>query len=174
MKGKQLMKRALSGVLVAGLSLALAAPMTSLAEVKKQESVYVIANADGSTKSITVSDQLQGAGTAGSTVKDVSELTDIKNVKGDETFDQSGQNLTWNTAGEDIYYQGKTDKELPVSMEIKYELDGKEVDPASIVGKSGKLKIKLSYKNNTGVNKQINGKAANIITPFVMATGFIL
>ena len=161
-------------VCAAALSLALAAPLTAQAAVTKQESVYVIANADGSIKSVTVSDQLKDAGLESGAVQDVSELSDIKNVKGDETFDQSGQNLTWNTAGADIFYQGKTDKELPVSISLEYELDGQKMDPKDIVGKSGKLKITLSYDNKSYVTEKVGDKDEKIATPFLMATGFIL
>ena len=159
---------------VLAFSLAFAAPITSSAKVTKQESVYVIANPDGSTKSITVSDQLQGAAGESGTIKDVSDLSDIKNVKGDETFDQNGQNLTWNLNGADIFYQGKTDKSLPVSVKLIYELDGAKVNPQDIVGKSGKLKITVKYENNSIENKTVDGKSVKIATPFLMATGLIL
>ena len=171
---KKTIRRVLSGVIAAGLGMALAAPVTGCAKVTKQESVYVIANPDGSTKSITVSDQLQGAAGETGTLKDVSDLTDIKNVKGDETFDQSGENLTWNLEGADIFYQGKTDKELPVSVKFTYELDGTEMSPQDIVGKSGNLKIHIAYENKTGRMEKINGKETKIVTPFLMATGLIL
>ena len=51
------------------------------------------------------------------TITDKSDLTDIENVKGDETFKQDGKTVKWNADGNDIYYQGKSDKELPVKME---------------------------------------------------------
>ncbi len=165
-------RRVICGVLA--LSLAFVTPAVSFAKVTKQESVYVMANPDGSTKSITVSDQLQGAAGESGSIKDVSELSDIKNVKGDETFDQSGQNLTWNLNGADIFYQGKTEKKLPVSVKITYELDGAKVDPKDIVGKSGKLKITVKYENNEIKTKNEDGKNVKIATPFLMATGLIL
>ena len=97
-------------------------------DVSKQETVYVNTDAAGQVKDVVVSDWLKNSGING-TVKDVSDLTDIENVKGDEKFTQSGDSLTWNTGDKDIYYQGKTDKELPVSMNITYKLDGKETAP---------------------------------------------
>ena len=50
--------------------------------------------------------------------------------------------------GNDIYYQGKTDKELPVKQTISYYLDGEKMDPDEIAGKSGKVTIRFDYKNN--------------------------
>ena len=111
-------------------------------DISKEETVYVNANADGSEDQITVSNWLKNAGTE-KNLKDESELKDIKNVKGDEEFTQSGNELTWQTDGEDIYYQGTTTKEPPVSVKFTYYLDGKEIKPDDLAGKSGKLKIKV-------------------------------
>ena len=139
----------------------------------KEETVYVNADANGAVKLITVSDWLKNAGTTES-LKDVSELDGIKNIKGEETFSESGDNLTWDTNGADIYYQGTTDKELPVGVEIKYELDGKEIAAKDLLGQSGKLKITVSYTNKSKSTQTINGEKQEMYTPFVMATGIIL
>ena len=108
----------------------------------KEATVYVNADANGAVKLITVSDWLKNAGTTES-LKDVSELDGIKNIKGEETFSESGDNLTWDTNGADIYYQGTTEKELPVSVKLTYYLDGKKISPSELKGKSGHLKIKI-------------------------------
>ncbi len=85
-------------------------------------------------------------------MKDASDLQDIKNVKGDETFEQDGH-LTWNTDGKDIYYQGNTKKNLPVSVGIKYYMDGMQVSPEALAGKTGHLKMEVTY-TNTSKTKQ--------------------
>ena len=169
-------KRMAAGFLAAALVLT-GIPQQSAAaagKISKQESVYVTANADGSIKTVTVSDQLKGAEGVTGAIKDISDLTEIKNVKGDETFDQSGQNLTWNGEGADIFYQGKTNKELPVGLKLEYELDGVKSAPQDIAGKSGKLKITLTYENRSYTTGNIQGTEEKIATPFLMATGFIL
>ena len=97
-------------------------------DISKEETVYVNAASDGTPQEITVSDWLKNSASAGD-LSDVSDLKDIKNVKGDETFSQNGDKLTWNTDDKDIYYQGTTTKDLPVSMEIKYYLNGTQVNP---------------------------------------------
>ncbi len=150
-----------------------AAGLDKDSEVSKQETVYVNLDASGNQKDVVVSDWLKNSGTNGS-LKDVSDLKDIQNVKGDETFQQDGSNVTWNTSNQDIYYQGKTDKELPVGMQITYKLDGKEVKPADIIGKSGKLEMTIKYSNNAKKTVKIGGKETEIYTPFLMATGMIL
>ena len=121
-------KKAAAATLAAGMAVVLsagtviAAAQTGDSSVQKEETVYVNTTADGEVTDVTVSDWLKNAGDSSSDIKDSSDLTDIKNVKGDETFTQDGDNLTWSTDGKDIYYQGKSDKELPVSVNIKYYL----------------------------------------------------
>lgn len=151
-RNRKLRKQMMSGLAVGMAAVMGAAPVYAAtgedAAVSKEETVYVNANADGSEDQITVSNWLKNAGTE-KNLQDESELKDIKNVKGDEEFTQSGNKLTWQTDGEDIYYQGTTTKEPPVSVKFTYYLDGKEIKPDDLAGKSGKLKIKVDYTNNT-------------------------
>ena len=150
-----------------------AAGLESDSEISKQETVYVNLDALGATKDVVVSDWLKNSGTNGS-LKDVSDLKDIENVKGEETFTQDGSNVTWQTSDQDIYYQGKTDKQLPVGMEITYKLDGKRTTPQDIVGKSGKLEMLIKYTNNDSKTVTVDGEKTQIYTPFMMVTGMIL
>ncbi len=142
-------------------------------EVSKQETVYTTLDAYGNTTDVIVSDWLKNSG-KGTKVTDKSDLTDIVNTKGDEEFTQNGDGLTWDTGKDDIYYQGKTDKKLPVGMEISYKLDGEDVKAEDIVGKSGKLEINIKYSNTSKKTTKINGKETDIYTPFIMITGMIL
>ena len=143
--------------------------------ISKEETVYINAEADGTVKEITVSEWLKNSGeTSGSSIKDVSDLTEIKNTKGDEEYTQKGQELTWENDGKDIYYEGKTEKGLPVTVKFTYELDGKEIKPSDLAGKSGHLKIHVTYQNNTKTTKKVNGKSAELYSPFMMITGMIL
>ena len=176
-RNRKLRKQMMSGLVVGMAAVMGAAPVYAAtgedAAVSKEETVYVNANADGSEDQITVSNWLKNAGTE-KNLQDESELKDIKNVKGDEEFTQSGNKLTWQTDGEDIYYQGTTTKEPPVSVKFTYYLDGKEIKPDDLAGKSGKLKIKVDYTNNTKTTVDINGKKETMYTPFVLMTGMIL
>lgn len=176
-RNRKLRKQMMSGLAVGMAAVMGAAPVYAAtgedAAVSKEETVYVNANADGSEDQITVSNWLKNAGTE-KNLEDESELKDIKNVKGDEEFTQSGNKLTWQTDGEDIYYQGTTTKEPPVSVKFTYYLDGKEIKPDDLAGKSGKLKIKVDYTNNTKTTVDINGKKETMYTPFVLMTGMIL
>ena len=142
-------------------------------KTSKQETVYQTLDANGKPTDTVVSDWLKNSGT-NSELKDVSGLSDISNTKGDEEFTQNGEELTWNTASEDIYYQGKTDKESPVGIELSYKLDGMDVDVNEIAGKSGKLEINIKYTNSSKKTVKIDGEKTDIYTPFVMVTGMIL
>lgn len=170
---KKIGAAAISSALVFGI-LTQNAPYSEAKKVSKQESVYANANADGSIKDVTVADWLQDSGLLNGTLIDNSELTDITNVKGDETFTQSDKSVKWNTSGQDIYYQGKTTKKLPVQVKITYTLDGKEMSAKEMLGKSGKMEMHVTYTNNSKVTKKINGEKRTIYTPFVMGTGMIL
>ncbi len=132
----------------------------------KDETVYAKVDGNGNVKSVTVSDQLKNI-SGESEVKDISDLKDIVNVKGDETFSETGNGLVWDVDDADICYQGTTDKELPVGITVTYKLDGKEISAEELEGKSGHLIIRYTYENQTGSAKESR-------TPFLMATGLIM
>ena len=141
---------------------------------EKEQTVYVNADENGNSKEVIVSNWLKNTGNE-KNLTDKSNLTDIENVKGDETCEQNPDgNLTWNTDGGDIYYQGTTNKELPVSVKLTYYLDGKEMKPEDLAGKSGKIKIRIEYKNKEKKTEEVNGKKEEIYTPFLMMTAMIL
>lgn len=150
------------------------APAASNTSATKKETVYVIAGADGSVKKLIVSDWIKNDGKS-DTLTDVTEATGIVNVKGDEEYVMGGENTyVWNAGGNDIYYQGNIDKELPVSIKITYELDGKTVSADEIAGKSGKVKIRFDYTNNEVRTVNIDGRDEKIYVPFAMLTGILL
>ena len=143
-------------------------------EAGKVETVYVTADANGAVNDVIVSEWLKNAA-ASPEIADTTELKDIVNVKGDETFTDNGDGtLTWNAAGSDIYYQGTTNKQLPVNMKITYTLDGKEITPEELAGKSGRVTIRFEYENNDKQTVEVNGKEVDVYTPFAMVSGMML
>ncbi|WP_294787695.1 hypothetical protein [uncultured Eubacterium sp.] len=134
---------------------------------KKEETVYVVADPDGSPNEVIVSDWLKNFDGA-DTIEDFSNLRDIENVKGDETFTQGADGkLTWQADGNDIYYQGKTDKELPIDMKMTYYLDGEKITPENLAGKSGKVTIRVDYTNKEKTEE-------GVYVPFAAVTGMML
>lgn len=164
----------MSAMMAVGIAMPVSAAEKKETKVDKSETVYVNANADGSVDKITVSDWLKNHGSSDA-LEDFSNLTNIKNVKGDETFTQNADgSIVWDSKGNDIYYQGETNEELPVTMKVSYYLDGEKMDPKDMAGKSGEVKIRFDYYNNSNETVKVKGKKYNIKTPFTMVTGMIL
>lgn len=136
----------------------------------KEETVYVVTGPDGRVQETIVSDHIYN-GSSSETINDISSLSDIENVKGDETF-ECGDNgkLIWKAKGNDIYYQGKTSEDIPVMMAVEYYIDGNRTDGKDLEGKSGQLKIRIKYSNSGEVD--VDGK--NVRVPFVAITGFLV
>ena len=141
--------------------------------VTKNETVFVNLDNNGTPTLITVSDWLH-TDKGEVHVKDKSDLQGIVNAKGDEEPIINGESLEWNMGSTDLYYRGTSNKDLPVSISIKYFLDGNEVKPDDLKGKSGNVDIKISLKNNLSTTKTINGKSVTVYSPFLVVGGFIL
>ena len=139
----------------------------------KTETVYVDANADGSVKKITVKDWLRRNGDG--EIIDFSNLKDIKNTEGDEEYTQNADGtITWENKGEDISYEGTSNQQLPVTTKVTYYLDGKEIKPEDLAGKSGKVKIRFDYTNNESRTVNIDGKDVGVKVPFLAASMLML
>ena len=82
--------------------------------------------------------------------------------------------MTWQADGNDIFYQGTSESELPVTQKLTYYLDGKEVTPEELAGKSGEVTIRFDYTNNQKVTAKIDGKDEDIYVPFMAVSGMIL
>lgn len=142
-------------------------------DADKDETVYFITNASGTPESTIVVDHLANKD-GKDTIQDVSKLSDIENVKGDEEFTQSGDKLTWNANGNDIYYRGTTEEKAPVTQKVTYLLDGKEIQPEELAGKSGKVTIRFNYTNNTSYKGTVDGKEETVCVPFAAITAMVL
>lgn len=154
--------------------LANATKATSSTTNSKEETVYVFANAKGAQDHVLVNEKLRNV-TGLSSISDVSKLKNIVNVSGDETSSTGSNNaLTWNASGNSITYQGTTTEKAPITMKITYLLDGKEITPENLAGKSGKVTIRYEYTNNEKKTVTVNGKSYTVAVPFTMMTGMVL
>ena len=147
------------------LTLACAAVLPALAEGKKDETVYVLANPDGSARRVIVSDYLSNPDGA-DTIADVSNLEKIQNVKGNEAFADG----FWQAKGNEIYYQGDSSEALPVELKISATLDGTEIAPADLAGKSGHVTLRFDYAVSASYTKD----AETVAVPFAVITGALL
>ena len=139
----------------------------------KDETVYSKLYTNGSSYNTIVNSHIENEeGTK--LINDLSDLLNIENVSGDESPKQDGNNLIWNADGSDIYYQGESQKKLPIECKVKYELNGEEIDAKDIAGKSGRVKITLEYINKDSHIVSINGKNETLYTPFIVVCGTII
>ncbi len=143
----------------------------SAAATQKDETVYSTLDANGRLKSTTVSDWLHSDGAAAEFL-DKSDLNGIKNVKSNENPVRDGGSLVWQLdpssvgkTGSNIYYEGTTDKKLPLTVSVAYYLNGKEISPAKLAGKSGSVEIKVNIKNNEKHTVKVSGKDTVMYTP---------
>lgn len=141
--------------------------------VTKDETVYTKLNVKGEQYKTIVSTELKNENNLEKIV-DLTNLLNIENTSGDETFSKDGDTLIWDAKGNDIYYQGETEAKLPIELEIKYKLNGEEISAKDIAGKSGKVTIKLEYKNNDEHIVNVNGRSEKMYTPFLLVSGTIL
>lgn len=138
---------------------------------EKTETVYSVLNSDGSISDTIVSSWLHDEDGINN-IKETLNLTDVKNIKSNEKPSKDGNTYTWNANGNDVYYEGTATKQLPVSVKIRYELDGQEMSAKDMEGKSGHLKLMISFTNNYSQVKNINGKSI-VIHPSYLAGGML-
>jgi len=140
--------------------------MDTSKDSEKKESVYVEMDAEGNVTKTTVSDELKVSGSEN--ITDYSNLSDIKNLSGDEKFTKSDDGkIVWENKGENISYQGTTTEATPINVKVTYYLDGKKISPSDLAGKSGEVKIVYNYSNTA---KTEDGQ----FVPFLALTGMVL
>lgn len=139
----------------------------------KDETVYVHAAADGTVKSEEVSVTLKNPGGA-EALSDSSNLNDIRSDEGDGVYSGGRSDMVWSANGQDVTYKGSTDAEAPISVRVTYELDGREISPEELAGKSGRVTIRYEYENRSKTTVEINGVQQEVYTPFVVVTALLL
>ena len=136
-----------------------AAPAVTAAQIDapavQNQTVYVIAGADGRAEKIIVSDWIKNA-----------LLED-----GSYTLDENAQ--VWSEE-DNVYVQRVVEEELPVALSVSYQLDGEPIDPSDLAGRSGRVTIRFDYINNQYEYADIDGRQEKIYVPFAMLTGMML
>jgi X-X-X-Leu-X-X-Gly heptad repeat protein len=148
------LKKFLSFLII--LSLILSTFSLSFAEILKDETIYVNLDHNGNAKDIKVVNRIYGESNDKYYVdygeyEDIEPLADIKPIVEKDKIKWPLQNLK----GQDIYYEANIDKELPMKIDIRYFLDGKEILGEELAGKSGNLKIDISIENGNNLTTQI-------------------
>ena len=166
---KKIMSRITSSILLCTII----AYTTPVFAFTKDETVYSKIDSNGNKYNTIVSDHIVNSKQE-KLINDISDLANIKNINGDEEFSQDGNNLIWKAEGNDIYYQGESQKDLPITCDITYELNGEKIEAANLAGKSGKVKITIEYLNKDSHMINIDGRNEKLYTPFVVVCGTII
>lgn len=167
MKGNKMKKLNLAVLTAVMLS-----PLCVFANTKT-ETVYSKIDENGNVISTTVNEQIKNTKKL-DTIEDYTELEDILNISSNDEITKLNKNITINALGKDVFYQGTSKKSLPIGINIKYYLDGKEESLDNILGKSGKIKIIIDFTNNEKHNALVNGKQETMYTPFLVTMGTML
>ena len=167
MKGNKMKKLNLAVLTAVMLS-----PLCVFANTKA-ETVYSKIDENGNVISTTVNEQIKNTKKL-DTIEDYTELEDILNISSNDEITKLNKNITINALGKDVFYQGTSKKSLPIGINIKYYLDGKEESLDNILGKSGKIKIIIDFTNNEKHNALVNGKQETMYTPFLVTMGTML
>ena len=160
-------KKMISGLLLFTITSYMTIPVFA---ASKSETVYSNLDSNGKAYKTIVSTQLTNEDKSDE-ITDISNLLNIENTNGDETFKKKGNQIVWDSNGNNIYYKGESDKQLPVECKITYELNGEEISAEELKGKSGNVKIKINYTNNEKHIVSINGKQVTMYTPFIIVAG---
>lgn len=138
----------------------------NVSAITKSETIYASVNSEGQNYKQIVSTHLYN--NVNGDIEDTTNLTDILNINGDEKFALDGNKLTWSALGKDIFYQGKSNIPLPISLKVNYYLNGEKIDSKKLKGQKGDIKIELKFTNNTIL------KSTNDYVPFVVTAGAII
>ena len=160
-------KKMISGLLLFTITSYMTIPVFA---TSKSETVYSNLDSNGKAYKTIVSTQLTNEDKLDK-ITDISNLLNIENTNGDETFEKEGTQVIWDSNGNNIYYKGESEKQLPVECKITYELNGEEISAEELKGKSGNVKIKINYTNNEKHIVSVNGKQVTMYTPFIIVAG---
>lgn len=165
------MKNFINKIMCIGVIFGLTLQTIPVMALTKDETIYAKLDESGQVNKVIISEHLQNTGEK---AKDKTRLENIENVNGDEKYTLDNGNLTWESNGKDIYYQGTTKEDLQISLSITYYLNGEKTTVKDMLGKKGSVKMVLKYTNNDKHSVYVNGKYETLYTPFVVATTTVI
>ena len=145
---KQKIVRRASALVLAGCLLAGAA-LPAFAASAKEEVIYANLDASGTVTGVYAVNSF--AVQAGDTVTDHGSYTAVRNMTTTDPLEHSGDTVTAAVAEDGkLYYEGTMDTAtaLPWLVKLTYTLDGAEIAPEELGGKSGALAIRLQVSRN--------------------------
>ncbi|HHX92702.1 MAG TPA: hypothetical protein GX688_03560 [Clostridiales bacterium] len=133
--------------LVFALLTGLLVPVPAEASALKEEVVYVRLANDGSVEAVYVVNSFELDEER--QIVDYGNYEYVQSLTGQGTVQLSNGTVSINSAGDRLHYEGfLIEPELPWTIAIAYELDGTEIAPAALAGKSGRLAIRINTAKN--------------------------
>lgn len=118
---------------------------------EKKEVVYATLDGSGTNKSAYVVNVLEG--NAGETVQDFGAYEQVVNLTDTSELTQLSDSVIATLPEGEFSYQGSlSDAQTPWNISVKYFLDGQEISPNEVAGKSGHLEITIQTSQNTSVD----------------------
>ena len=154
------------------VALSLTLQMVPVNALTKDETVYSNLNKDGSNFKTVVVNHLYNS--EDEEMQDITKLKDILNINGKEKFTLNNENLSWQNKGNEIFYQGTIEKDLPITTEITYYLNGEKIEESKLKNKKGNIKIEIKFTNTDSHNVYVNGRTQTLYTPFVVTLGTVM
>ncbi len=117
----------------------------------KEEVVYGVLENDGNIKNAYIVNvfNVQQSGR----IADTGKYSSVKNLTDTGSLELSNEGVSFSSDKGRFYYQGDmSEPELPWKICVTYYLDGRQISPADIAGKTGSLKIDIGIKKNESVN----------------------
>lgn len=168
------MKKKRKKIVIIAMTVVLGLSYHNVSALTKDETVFGKLDSTGVVKTVTVNEHLSCIEEGTKTIEDVTNLKNILNINGDEKYQLESNQLTFQNEGNEIYYRGSTDLELPIKMDITYQLNGKQMSLKKILGQKGKVQINIHYTNTSSKKVAVNGKNKTLYTPFVVTLGTII
>ena len=127
-------------------------------QVVNTETVQVYTDATVAIDTKRIYEQLAVTGNGAVELSNPIETDGLRNLDGFGGFDvKDGQQVAELTVDGEQRLRTVSDYtgDLPLDVQVRYFLDGEPVEPGDVVGESGKLEVKYTVKNVTGVEQEV-------------------
>ncbi len=127
-------------------------------DVVNTETVQIYSSADGTIDTKRIYEQLELSGTGTVSVANPVETDGLRNLEGFGGVKvEDGEQLVNATVDgtQQLRSVSTFDGEVPLTVEASYELDGEQVEPADVVGRSGHLAVTYTVKNVSAVPTEV-------------------
>jgi len=160
--------------------------VTGDVDITNTETVQVLMAADGTIDAQRVYEQLVLKGSGEVDISNPVSAQGLRNLDGFGGFDERDGQMRIRTSVDGTKkYRSVSDftQELPLKISISYELDGRQVRPQDVVGKSGLLKVQYTVTNITGQSQDVEfedgagvtrSSAENVVIPMVGSLSTVL